>query len=150
MYDGHEPRTAEEAEFLDALFAEVTYLMIWPHEDPTGEQWLCLSTDFVEDGVVHDTLRLDFDGTSIVGGWSPSFLNGDDGFRAHDAGIDTGPPDGINVADESPAALAQSAADWFRKHEAKWPTSERQARWYRPGLPPSPIGDPDGPWYGPK
>ncbi len=47
-----------------------------------GHPWLVVWLDFIEANVVHDTLRLDFDGRSIRGGWSPSYLNWDDGVPA--------------------------------------------------------------------
>jgi len=34
---------------------------------------MLISLDFTEAGAVRDTLRLDFDGASIAGGWSPYF-----------------------------------------------------------------------------
>ena len=40
---------------------------------------------FVVDNVVRKTLRLDYDGHSLRGGWSPAFLSWDDGVRAADA-----------------------------------------------------------------
>jgi hypothetical protein len=32
---------------------------------------LCISLDFVEGNVIYRTLRLDFDGATMKGGWSP-------------------------------------------------------------------------------
>jgi len=130
MYEDVEPRTPEEGAFLKALYELFPHLDIWPHETRDGQPWLCVSCSFIEDGVVQDTLRLDFDGSSIVGGRSPASLNWDDGVRAWDAGIDTGPPDGLEISNTSAEALAKAAAQWFTKHAAQWWTSERRARWH--------------------
>jgi hypothetical protein len=145
MYDD-EPRTSAERTFLRVLCSRIPALMVRLH-GTDADPWLCVALDFSEENQVRDTLRLDFDGSTIAGGWSPSFLNGDDGVRAHDAGVDTGPPDGIQTSDRSPEELAEVAAAWFQRHEREWWTSERHARWHRPGLPRRPLGDPDGPWY---
>jgi len=61
------------------------YLDVWLHTDAEGHPWMLISLDFTEAGAVRDTLRLDFDGASIAGGWSPYFLNGDDAVKAEAA-----------------------------------------------------------------
>lgn len=65
----------------------------WLHADADDVPWLLVSTDFVVAGAVRDTLRLDFDAAGVRGGWSPAFLNWDDGVRAQTAGIDVAGPD---------------------------------------------------------
>ena len=93
----------------------------WYHQDPDGEPWMLVSYDFVEGGAVRETLRVDYDGARLRGGWSPSCLNWDDGVRAAEAFIDTGPPDGLRmdlVSDPREAAAIASA--WFRAHVERW------------------------------
>jgi len=91
---------------------------VWIHESEGIGAWLLVSLDLVKDNVVERTLRLDFDGTGIAGGWSPSALNWDDGVPATEAGIDVQEPDGILVRSRagSPVALGSLAGDWFEKH----------------------------------
>lgn len=125
------PRTEAEAEFLAVLLLEQPGLDVWEHTTPEGQPWLIVSRDFSEDGKIRDTLRLDFDGRAIRGGWSPAFLNWDDGVPAGEAGIDVGPPDGIDLQHGSPAELAEAAAAWFDRHDREWPNSPRRARWRR-------------------
>lgn len=130
--NGREPTTAESA-FASALGSLVSGLDYWLHEDEDGSRWLLVSADFVEGNVVHDTLRLDVDRSRLSGGWSPASLNWDDGVRAQEAGIDTGPPDGINIdmPGASPAELAQVAAEWFSRHRASWAHGRRAGRRHR-------------------
>lgn len=129
---GREPSAAESA-FASVLDSLVSGLDYWLHEDDDGSRWLLVSADFVEENVVHDTLRLDVDGSRLLGGWSPAFLNWDDGVRAEEAGIDTGPPDGINIdmPGASPAELAHAAAEWFSLHRGAWAHGRQAARWHR-------------------
>jgi hypothetical protein len=131
----HRQPTPAESSFADALNVLQPGLDYWLHQDADGIPWLLVSLDFTEANVVHDTLRLDFDGTGIQGGWSPAFLNWDDGVRAGAAGIDIAGPDGIEITDAgaSPAELARLAANWFGHHKVIWPTSQRSARWRHPG-----------------
>jgi hypothetical protein len=123
--------TAAEAEFAAELEALLPGLDYWLHADADEAPWLLVSTDFVVANWVRDTLRLDFDTAGVRGGWSPAFLNWDDGVRAETAGIDVAGPDGIRVSatDQSPSDLARAAAQWFVEHQRRWPVSERAARW---------------------
>jgi hypothetical protein len=123
------PRTAAEATFLSVLFARCPGLDVWEHRRGDGAPWLIVSTDFSVDRRIHDTLRLDFDGTSVCGGWSLHFLNGDDGVPAADCGVLTEPPDGLPPTSGDPASLAAIAAAWFEHHLATWSTGPRRARW---------------------
>jgi len=61
-----------------------------------------------------------YDGKDLRGGWSPACLNWDSGVPAHDAQIDTTPPDGLSADDVSPAAAAALAGQWFADHIARW------------------------------
>jgi hypothetical protein len=124
--------TGEESAFAEALNALQPGLDYWLHQDADGTPWLLISLDFTQAGTVHDTLRLDFDVAGIRGGWSPAFLNWDDGVRADCAGIDTTGPGGIRMMDArtSPAERARLAADWFEHHRTSWPVSQRSARWH--------------------
>ena len=84
VYGDIEPRTAAERAFLTALLSRIPTVDVRPH-GTDADPWLLVARDFIEENQVRDTLRLDFDGSEIAGGWSPSFLNGDDGVRAQDA-----------------------------------------------------------------
>jgi len=105
------------------------YLDVWLHTDADGRPWMLIAMDVIEGGAIRDTLRLDFDGDSIAGGWSPYFLNGDGGVRAAAANIPTGPPEGIELGSRPPAELAAAARAWFDEHYRQWPSSARRARW---------------------
>lgn len=120
--------TATERTFLDALLTICPDLDVWLHEDDDGTPWLIASRDFSVERVIHDTLRADFDGTAVKGGWSPACLNWDGGVRADNADIDTGPPDGLDLSGQTPAELAKATAEWFLAHEQRWP-AERGLRW---------------------
>ncbi len=77
---------------------------------------MIVSHDFVVGGGIRDTLRVDYDGSSLRGGWSPANLNWDSGVRAQDAQIDTTPPDGISMDNVDPERAAAAAAKWFTAH----------------------------------
>lgn len=115
--------TAAELDFATALAELVPALDYWLHADDDGTPWLLVSQDRVEGGAVRATLRLDFDGRGIRGGWSPSCLNWDDGMRAEEALIDLVGGDGLHrpAAASTPADLARHAADWF--------LSSKKGRW---------------------
>jgi hypothetical protein len=107
--------TAAEAEFLDLLLRGRPRLDAWRHSGAGRIPWLIVSLDISKDGKILHTLRLDFDGSTILGGQSPAALNWDSGVRAGAAGIDTSLPDGIS-ADGTPTELAALAAHWFDMH----------------------------------
>jgi len=100
------PQTPQEAAFLAQLLSEHPNLDVWQHTAADGRPWLIVSRDFSVDGGIRDTLRLDFDGNTIKGGWSPACLNWDDGVPATEAEIDLSPPDGIDLTSNSIAQLA--------------------------------------------
>jgi hypothetical protein len=115
--------TATERTFFDELSALVPGLHDWYHDDPDGTPWMLVSHDFVVGGGIRDTLRVDYDGKDLRGGWSPASLNWDSGVRARDAEIDTTPPDGLSRDDVEPKEAAAIAAKWFATHIAKWDPS---------------------------
>jgi hypothetical protein len=115
--------TATERIFFAELSALVPGLHDWYHEDPNGTPWMLVSNDFVVGQGIRSTLRLDFDGKGLRGGWSPACLNWDSGVRARDAQIDTTPPDGLSEDDLEPKRAAMVAAEWFTTHIAKWDPS---------------------------
>jgi hypothetical protein len=123
-----EGRTPEEAAFISQLSSLRLALDYWLHVAADGSPWVIVSHDFVVKDRILDTLRLDFDGRAIRGGWSPAYLNWDDGVSAVDAGIDTNPPDGISV-DGTPEELGRAASLWFERHIIRWPKSDRRQRW---------------------
>jgi hypothetical protein len=126
------PLTSAERAFLVRLFeGRQPDLDVWRHSDADGTPWTLVSRDFVAGNAVRDTLRLDFDGNSIAGGWSPAFLNWDDGVRAADAQIVADPPDGIRLSGSAPTDLADAARVWFDGHIARWLGGARAARWTR-------------------
>lgn len=112
--------TAQERIFFDELSALVPDLHDWYHDDPDGTPWMIVSHDFVVDGELRKTLRVDFDGRGLRGGWSPAYLNWDSGVRARDAQINTTPPDGLSSNDLEPTEAAATAAAWFVAHLARW------------------------------
>jgi hypothetical protein len=89
----------------------------WYHADDDGTPWMVVSYDFVVGQAVRATLRVDYDGARLRGGWSPGFLNWDDGVRAEEALIDTNGKDGLHHDGvEDPKRAAGLAAEWFRDH----------------------------------
>jgi hypothetical protein len=96
--------------------SQVEDLQDWYHNDADGAPWLMVSYDFTNAGWITGTLRLDFDGARLVGGWSPAALNWDAEMRAEDAGIVIQEPEGLSVAVSSPSQAADVAARWFRLH----------------------------------
>jgi hypothetical protein len=121
-----EEPTSAEAEFM-GLLEELSSLNLESalYEDDEGPWMLVvlqMSQDRGGETVIVKTLRLDFDSTGIRGGWSPYNLNADVDVRASNAGVETGPADGIRMAasDGTPAELAQAAVDWFQRHWDEW------------------------------
>ncbi|GAA1580922.1 hypothetical protein GCM10009804_41900 [Kribbella hippodromi] len=112
--------TATERTFFDELSALVPGLHDWYHADPDGTPWMLVSHDFVAGGGIVRTLRADYDGNALRGGWSPANLNWDGGIRAHDAHIDTNPPAGLCHDNVEPNQAATITAQWFATHIAKW------------------------------
>jgi hypothetical protein len=117
MRDGA-PTAAEDA-FFGELARRVPGVHDWYHCDPNGTRWMTASYDFVVGGWIRATLRVDYDGASLRGGWSPACLNWDDGVRAEEALIDTSPPDGLHLDGLNPHAAAAAAATWFHEHIAR-------------------------------
>lgn len=105
----------EEFRFFEALSARVPDLQDWYHQDSDGSLWMCVSFDFIEGSSIAATLRLDYDGHRLRGGWSPGFLNWDDGVRAEEAGVETSAPEGLAQDVESPEMAARLAALWFER-----------------------------------
>ena len=87
---GEAAPTAEQARFFAELRSRIPDLMDWYHRDADGTPWMIVSYDFVIDDRVDATLRLDYDGQGLCGGWSPAPVTADDAVRAGDIGIDTG------------------------------------------------------------
>jgi hypothetical protein len=110
-------------EFLDALLERCPGLEVWPHPG-----FVIVSKDFASGNAIFATLRLDFDGRRIRGGWSQCFLNGDDGVPANEAGVITAPPQGLDL-EGGATELAVAAAAWFERHIARmeqtWPGCSR-------------------------
>jgi hypothetical protein len=131
------PPTAGEQCFFDLLVDRVAGLLAsrvtsplvvadlqdWYHADEDGTPWMTVSHDFVRDGAVTATLRCDYDGTRLLGGWSPALLNWDDGVRALDAGVVTAPPDGLDARVSDPGTAAAVAAAWFASHVGAKPSA---------------------------
>ncbi|WP_107653394.1 hypothetical protein [Nocardia suismassiliense] len=110
--------TPDEQRFFATLRTQVPDIDDWYHADDDGTLWVIASLDFVNsDGHIHATLRVDYDGIALCGGWSPACLNWDDGVRAADAGIDTSPQDGLRRDNIGPVEAAQAAAEWFIAHQ---------------------------------
>lgn len=111
--------TPEERAFFGQLSGLVVDLQDWYHTDDDGTLWMLVSYDFIASGAIHATLRVDYDGSSLRGGWSPACLNWDSGVRAADAGIETGPPEGLHLDGVTPYEAAAATAIWFRMHIAR-------------------------------
>lgn len=111
--------TAAERRFFEDLLVRLPELHDWYHEDPDGRPWMIVSHDFVVDRSIRATLRVDYDGRDLRGGWSPACLNWDDGVRAADASIDTNPPDGLSRDGVAPDVAAAIAGQWFAEHIAR-------------------------------
>ncbi|BCJ52409.1 hypothetical protein Asp14428_38840 [Actinoplanes sp. NBRC 14428] len=110
-----------EEMFLREMSQRVPDLQDWYHQDPDGEPWMLVSYDFVKGGAVLETLRVDYDGAQLRGGWSPSCLNWDDGLRAAEALVDTSPPDGLSIdLAGDPRDAAAIASEWFQAHIERW------------------------------
>ena len=109
-----EDPTAEELAFFEALEELLPGVRDRYYRDPDGSLWMIASYDIPDVGVLHTTLRCDFDGISLRGGRSPSLLNRDHGLRAADAGVDTTDDDGLEQDVIHPIAAAHTAAAWFK------------------------------------
>ena len=64
--------TPDGTRFFQELSRRVPGLDEWYHADADGTLWMCVSFDFVTSNVITATLRLDWDGHSLRGGWSPA------------------------------------------------------------------------------
>jgi len=106
--------------FFQAMCRRVPALQDWYHQDPDGTPWMLVSYDFVEGAAVRKTLRADYDGAELRGGWSPSCLNWDDGVRT-EALIDTRTSDGLSIDSAGdPRDAAAIASEWFQAHIERW------------------------------
>jgi hypothetical protein len=117
-----------EREFFAALERTLPGVQDWYHADPDGTLWMIASYDLVEDNAVHGTLRVDWDGRTLRGGFSPSCLNWDDGVRAEDALIDSAAPHGLHVDGVDPAAAAEATAAWMSRHVRDWLAARKSLR----------------------
>lgn len=113
-----EDPTAQELAFFEALEELLPGVRDRYYKDPDGTLWMIASYDIPDVGVVHTTLRCDFDGVRLRGGRSPSLLNRDDGLRAPAAGIDTTDDDGLEEEVTHPITAARTAAEWFKQRIA--------------------------------
>jgi hypothetical protein len=84
--DNREP-TGDELAFASQLNDRLAGLDYWLHEDDSGEPWMLISMDVVDDQAIVAVPRADFDGTGVIAGYSPAYLNWDSGVRAAEAGI---------------------------------------------------------------
>ncbi|GAB4062448.1 hypothetical protein GCM10028777_02200 [Angustibacter speluncae] len=124
---GGEPRqpTVEERACRDALDVRLPGLDYWLHADPDGRPWMLVSMDIVRRKAVVATPRMDVDRRGARGGYSPGYLNWDDGVRAEHAGIDTSEAPGAHF--DAGAGLVEQVASWF---EARRAESSRKP-WFR-------------------
>jgi len=108
--------TPDELRFFSQLSTRVEGVQDWYHQDADGTPWMTASYDYVNQGTVFATLRVDYDGSRLAGGWSPACLNWDDGVRADEAHIEVDPPEGIDCPVSSPDEAAALAMEWFLRH----------------------------------
>ncbi|MEU7755146.1 hypothetical protein AB0B57_24400 [Micromonospora sp. NPDC049101] len=108
--------TADETAFFTELAKLVPDVQDWYHQDDDGTLWMIASYDFLRGNWIYQTLRLDYDGKNLRGGWSPACLNWDDGVRAADALINTAGPAGLRLDCVDPTTDADAAAAWFHGH----------------------------------
>ena len=113
-----EDPTEDEVIFFDALEELVPGVRDWYHKDADGTLWMIASYDVPDVGVIHTTLRCDYDGSRLLGGRSPGFLNRTDGVRAEPAGVDSSGDGGLEAEVDDPLVAAQLAAQWFRERIA--------------------------------
>lgn len=107
--------TPWEAAFFAGVQAAVPGVQDWCHADDDGTLWMCVSYDVVASDGVTRTLRVDWDGRTLLGGDSPGFLNWDDGVRARAAGVETRLPGGLDVVAGSVEEAVAAASAWFRR-----------------------------------
>ncbi|GAB3148121.1 hypothetical protein GCM10027290_32370 [Micromonospora sonneratiae] len=120
--------TPDETTFFHHLSALVPGLDDWYHADDDGGLWMMASYDFTANNAVCATLRVDYDGQKLRGGWSPACLNWDDGVRAEEALISTASPEGLHLDDLGPYDAAVAAAAWFQTHIShREPGSQRSS-----------------------
>jgi hypothetical protein len=114
------PRTEPEAIFLRTLLqSNGLGLDLWWSDDP----WVSVTLTQIRGNVAVDDVRLDFDGTSIRGGYDPSGLQ--DLYTPIEATVvNLDPPDGI-VLSGPPDQLAKAAMEWFEEVAAKWRDGRR-------------------------
>jgi hypothetical protein len=105
--------TADEVTFFERLTELIPGAQDWYHADDAGELWMTVSYDDVVDGVMKATWRVDFDGTELVAGQSPSHLNWDDGVRGRETGMVLEPPTGLVAGVDSVEQAVRIAAEWF-------------------------------------
>jgi hypothetical protein len=125
------PSEAEFMEVLEGLMPRTLDFDFWQDSD-NGAPWMMVHLGLLggADGdTIMRSLRLDFDSAGMRGGWSPYNMNGDAGVRAEKVGVDTSTPQGIAILADgnTPAALAQVAAEWFRRRQEEWEVEREQA-----------------------
>lgn len=123
--DDYQPRTDNERRFIAALLSTLPDLDVWPFRDEEGQPWILVSVDIVDGGGIRAVPRLDFDGASITGGYSPAYLNWDAELHATAAGIGPASPGWITAAG-SPEELAAAAASWFSDRLRHWRQEARR------------------------
>ncbi|WP_199856669.1 hypothetical protein [Nocardia suismassiliense] len=139
-----EDPTPDELRFFTALQARVPDIEEWYYADDDGTLWVIASLDFLDStGYIRDILRVDYDGVSLRGGWSPTCILGDDGVPFAEAGIETG-PDGLRRDNIAPLRAAEVAAEWFiavrqRPPQPEPKTKRSRWRWLRKSAVLSPL-----------
>lgn len=108
--------TEQERNFVRPLQDAFAGLQDWYLSDSDGTPWLMLSYDFLAGGGVSQTLRLDYDGQTLEGGWSPASLNWDAETRAREVPIETATPGGLSYRPSSDADALECAHEWLARH----------------------------------
>ncbi|UFN43303.1 hypothetical protein [Nocardioides okcheonensis] len=105
--------TPDEVAFFKRLAELIPGAQDWYHADADGSLWMTVSYDDIVDGQMLATWRVDFDGTELVAGRSPAYLNWDDGIRGRETGMSIGPPSGLIAEVDSIEQAAREAATWL-------------------------------------
>lgn len=105
--------TPDEAALFESLVDLIPRAQDWYHADYDCALWMTVSYDDIIDGQMVATWRVDFDGTELVAGRSPAYLNWDGGVRGRETVMSLVPPSGLIARVDSIEQPAREAATWL-------------------------------------